>query len=536
MPNSQLSEEASQLLSDYKRALEKDKGYNDTEGDKISVHQVSSKLAFFYEKLRNTVDYKEEHLLRKNAIERILKRRIMTEKNEADVAKFLVYELIRARYLPNKKIPEKRIGEIKGIIEKYTYLLNRVPDQSASAGVNESLFDWVIGIASYEIEEKLVPHDKDNAIVEFASGVIARKIEVSPELRISAPVQKELVYIAVLKNLVKCDRAMIRYKLFRSKHSEWIVAPSEETISRLALVMSAIAREIDGIIDHEYGDNFSKAVRKNLACFAILQEVASGHPKEMEHIFSHHFHIEDAIKETCVKKYRSARTKLNRAAVRSIAYIFITKVVLALIIELPYDRIFVGHVNYFALGINILFPPILMAIVVLTIKVPSKKNTDLIVSGIKEMVYGEYKNPPLVIKRAVARNSLFSNVFGILYLIVFVVSFGGIILILQRLGFNFVSMALFIFFLSVVSYFGIRIRQNARELLIVHKKEGMLSFMTDLFSIPILQLGQWLSVKMSSINVFVYVLDFIIEAPFKTFVDIFEEWIYYIKEEKDKIE
>ena len=536
MPNIQLSEEAQQLLKSYKKALEKERIYNEAEGDRISVHQVSGKLAFFYEKLRNTVDYKEEHLLRKNAVERILKRRIMTEKNEADVAKFLVYELIRARYLPDKQIPEKRITEIKDIIEKYTFLLNRVHNQNAKANERESLFDWLMGIASYEIEEKLAPHDKENAIVEFAQKVITKKIEVSRGLRISPEMQRELTYIAVLKNLIKCDRAMIRYKLFMYKHSEWVIAPSEETISRMALVMSSIIKEIDSVIDHKHGENFSKAVKKNLAYFTILQEVASNHPKEIEHIFSHHFHIEDAIKETCVKKYRSARTKLSRAAVRSIIYIFITKVILALIIELPYDRYIVGHINYFALGVNIFFPPVLMALVVMTIKVPSRKNTDLIVEGIKEMVYGEYKNPPMVIKRAVSRNSFFTTTFQLLYLLLFVVSFGGIIFLLQSLGFNFVSIALFLFFLSVVSYFGIRIRQNARELLVEQKKEGLLSFARDILSIPILRAGQWLSVKMSNINVFVYVLDFIIEAPFKTFVDIFEEWIYYIKEEKDKIE
>ncbi|MFA7169579.1 MAG: hypothetical protein WC178_01880 [Candidatus Paceibacterota bacterium] len=535
MSNNQLSEETQQLLRDYKKALELEKKYNETEEEKISVHQVSSKIAFFYEKLRNTVDYKEEHLLRKNAVERILKRRIMTEKNEADVSKFLVYELIRARYLPNKKIPKSRIGEIERIIEKYTFLLNRVPDQNANIGAKESLFDWVIGIASYEIEEKLVPHNKDNAIVDFARGVIIKKVEVDEDLHINSELEQELVYIAVLKNLIKCDVAMIRYKLFMTKHSEWVIAPSEETISRLALVMNSVAREIDKSISHEYSENFSGAVKKNLAYFTILQEVASDHPKEIEYIFSHHFHIEDSIKETCVKKYRSARTKLSRAAVRSIIYIFITKVALALIIELPFDKYIIGRINYFTLAVNILFPPILMALVVLTIKVPSKKNTDFIVGGIKDIIYGEYKNSPIVIKRTVVRNSLFSGVFKILYLIVFLVSFGAIIFILEHLGFNLVSITLFIFFLSVVSYFGIRIRQNARELVVVQKKEGVMSFITDLFSIPILQVGQWLSTKMSNLNVFVYVLDFIIEAPFKTFLDIFEEWIYYIKEEKDKI-
>ncbi|MFA4834081.1 MAG: hypothetical protein WC619_04540, partial [Patescibacteria group bacterium] len=47
------------------------------EGDevqKIKVSEVISKMAFYYEKIRNSVDYKEENLLRKNAVERILKR------------------------------------------------------------------------------------------------------------------------------------------------------------------------------------------------------------------------------------------------------------------------------------------------------------------------------------------------------------------------------------------------------------------------------------------------------------------------------
>jgi hypothetical protein len=540
MPNSQLSKEAQELLDSYKKALEIEKNYNISstgeEEDKIAVHQVSSKLAFFYERFRNTVDYKEEHLLRKNAIERILKRRIMTEKNEYDVAKFLVYELIRARYLPNKKIPEKRIGDVQSVIEKYTFLLNKLPDHASRLDKNESLFDWIIGIASYEIEEKLVPHGKEDAIVQFAREIMEKKVKIKEGLPISPELERELIYVAVLKNLIKSDLDMIRYKIFIMKHPDWIFAPSEETISRMALVMNSIALEIDGTINHQYIENFSKAVKKNLAYFTILQEVASNHPKEMEHIFSHHYHIEDSIKETCVKKYKSAKTKLRRAAVRSIVYIFITKVALALLIEVPFDKYFAGSINFFSLGINILFPPLLMAIVVMTIKVPSKKNTDLIVAGIEEMLYGKYETSPLQIKGTIPRGSLFSTVFKILYTLVFTISFGLIIFILTRLGFNFVSIAFFLFFISVVSYFGIRIRQNARELLVTQKKEGVGSFLTDLFSMPILQVGQWFSTKLSSINVFVYVLDFIIEAPFKTFVEIFEEWIYYVKEEKDKIE
>ena len=86
---------------------------------KIKVSEFISKMAFYYEKLRNTVDYKEEYLLRKNAILRILRRLIVIEgainlqeyKSE-DISKNLLTELIRAGYLPNNKISEDKIEEI----------------------------------------------------------------------------------------------------------------------------------------------------------------------------------------------------------------------------------------------------------------------------------------------------------------------------------------------------------------------------------------------------------------------------------------
>ena len=89
--SSQISESTQKLINSYKEAIELERTYNETSEEKIKVHQVSSRIAFLYERIRNTVDYKEEHLLRKTAIERILKRRLMTEKNELDVAKFLIF-------------------------------------------------------------------------------------------------------------------------------------------------------------------------------------------------------------------------------------------------------------------------------------------------------------------------------------------------------------------------------------------------------------------------------------------------------------
>jgi len=50
------------------------------DGEKIKINTVIAKAALVYEKIRNAVDYQEDHLVRKNAIHRILKRKLVYEK------------------------------------------------------------------------------------------------------------------------------------------------------------------------------------------------------------------------------------------------------------------------------------------------------------------------------------------------------------------------------------------------------------------------------------------------------------------------
>jgi len=103
------------------------------------------------------------------------------------------------------------------------------------------------------------------------------------------------------------------------------------------------------------------------------------------------------------------------------------------------------------------------------------------------------------------------------------------------LKFNAVSIGFFIFFLSVVSFLGIKLRLDNKELQMQTRKEGFSSLLVDFFTVPIVRVGHWLSLKAPKVNVFVFILDVIIEAPFKSFVEISEEWVEYIKEKKDEI-
>ena len=109
-------------------------------------------------------------------------------------------------------------------------------------------------------------------------------------------------------------------------------------------------------------------------------------------------------------------------------------------------------------------------------------------------------------------------------------------LIIQASGIViFAWFAFFLLFLSLVSYFGIKIRYSARELIVVAKKENFLTLILDLLAIPIVRAGRWISRNFARVNVFVFVLDVIIEAPFKSLIEVFEEWLAFIREKKEEI-
>ena len=95
---SELSEATKKLISRYILAQKKDTEKPDS--PTIHVDEVALRVAAFYEQVRTIVDWKEEHLMRRAALIRKLKRRFfdLQMKNfseTGDTAESLVFELIR---------------------------------------------------------------------------------------------------------------------------------------------------------------------------------------------------------------------------------------------------------------------------------------------------------------------------------------------------------------------------------------------------------------------------------------------------------
>ena len=206
-------------------------------------------------------------------------------------------------------------------------------------------------------------------------------------------------------------------------------------------------------------------------------------------------------------------------------------------IELPAVNWFGEVLNPLALAINISFPAILLFFIVLLTRTPNDANTNKLINGIKEIAFaGQEKKQPITLRKPTGRNSIASVIFGLLYVASFGVSIYVIIKLLSLVNFNWVSITIFLFFLAFVSFFSIVVTKGVKELMIVERKENLLTFIVDLFYMPIILVGKWLSSNVSKINVFIFIFDFILEAPFKILVEIAEDWTKYVRERRENME
>ena len=122
----ELSEATKKLITQY--SLTRKQGTEIPTAGTIHVDEVALRVAAFYEHIRTIVDWKEEHLMRRAAIIRKLKRKFFDlELNNfsetGNVAESLVLELIRGGHFPNDTIEESKINDVQKIINKYIFIL-----------------------------------------------------------------------------------------------------------------------------------------------------------------------------------------------------------------------------------------------------------------------------------------------------------------------------------------------------------------------------------------------------------------------------
>ncbi len=508
------------------------------EGVTINVDEVTSRVASFYEKMRGVIDWREEHLLRKTAVERILKRRLFLKKNlgsSSKIAEPLVYELIRDGHFPNDAILESKIDEVQKLIDKYLFILENAPVPKREKS-RANLEDWLLGMAACEIEAVLAPSLKEDALADFMLETMEPGIEIKQRAteKMDEKQKDTQLYIAVQRALFKTDSPTISYHLLKRWYENWSNLP-QPTLNEIALNIYSIMEKIENELKHPLSEKFYNVCERYDTPYLILGDIISQNPLHAQENLKSPEILESKVKEAYHARLRKVKLKMSRAALYSTISIFLTKVLIALAIEVPFDRYVTGQFTYFTSGLSVLIPPFLMFFLVLSIHPPSRHNEDLVIMEAMKIAYAKEKRDIYEIRPS-PRRGLILNFFVVLfYLLSFVTSYGLIVWGLQKLHFSLLSIIIFLMFVSLISFTGVKIRQRAKELVVEKEKETFLLGFFDLFSLPVIQVGRWLSTQWTKYNAVAVLFNSLLDMPFQMFVEFLEQWRFFLKEKREKI-
>jgi hypothetical protein len=505
--------------------------------DDISALSVSQTVSFFalvYEKVRNAVEYREDHLILRAAIERILRRRLSLNPDGRGEAENLLRELLWARYFANGVLGAEDTAKIQNLIDKYL-LLRR---QLVIGREGESRFfldKFLMDFITCEIEETLKP---ESAIIQsnlssFIFQVLRKKIQIEG---LKEDQKDAYLLVAIEKVFGKSDLSYLRYHLFTTFYKT-LDEYSEKELGNMVTKIPTIFKKIDDMVANPYVDNITKFVRKQMPPFLILFALIKSKPNELQEILTNRERLWTEVDQTCRDKYQQLGARVRSLAIRSFIYILLTKMIFAIILEVPVSIFFYGEINRTAIIINSVFPPILMIAILGFFKVPGDDNTKKIYQRIIDIIDADKTFESMVAfvpKKSAPKRPLLIFGFTIFYSLTFLITLALIYEFLSNLGFNLVSQSIFIFFVSVVSFFSYRIRQVTKELRL-EEKASILAPVGDFFFMPMLALGKFFSSGLSKLNFFIFIFDFIIEAPFKLIFEVIEEWIGFVKKRKEEI-
>lgn len=500
-------------------------------GPYLEVQSVATGLATLYERLRNTLDFRDEHLIRIYAIRRILKRRLVRGARADRMTVPLLHELIRSGYIEQTAIPESAVPGYEKLVTKYIQLFSMLA-QFSQGRVDPAVWDWVFTLAANELEEKLVPMPHRQHVVEELVSTVLRE-HLLAQWELSDNAQREQAIVAVHRMLLKLNNELISWHLFKQRHSEWTRTPNLEQIQRVAAALPKERGTYEAAVRNPAADRLARALKPMATTVWLLLDGLE-EQEDKEFILEHPEQLKSMMRETVQKHYKNVRKRLRRTLWRSLTYIFLTKMALALLVELPADRFLEGSVNVFNIAFNLLVPILLLLIFGLSVRVPGDRNTAEILTIAERLVYEGRLGIDRIRAPAPHRVAL-SRAFNFFYGVIYLVTFGAIVLFLLRLNFSLVGILLFLFFLTIVSFFGFRIREQAQELIVTKGQERFLVFIPVLFFLPILRTGRWIAQQSAKINLFLYFFDLFIETPLQAFLEFFDQFTGFVREKKEDI-
>jgi len=520
-----ISEEIQLFADNYAEYTREEEAAGESTVEKIHVDEIASKVAAFYEKVRNLIDYRDVHLLRKDAIERILRRRVFLKEFKDDFAEPFIKELIRGGHLQNDTVPETKVADIRKILDNLFAFL-RIEEKGGNNAKSE-VSEWLIRMSTSKIEEELFPSPE----VAMLSKVMCDVIKGNLVLK-NVPLTEEEVdfqlFVAVQRALFRPDENQLEYLLLKKMQPNWEdLSKTEPAIA--AENLATLKKSIEKILNNRYSHYFLKLCNREKIVFQLIGDLTFDNvPLDGD--------IESSLKLRYDRRYFKTKQQLRRLAFLSVVSFLISKILVAFAIEIPIDQHFYHGVSLFSLMINIAFPSILMLTIVSFVKLPSKKNFLIAEDAVKRIISNDDNHERKYVIAVPKKNGWFADTLVyIAYIAVLLAILYYVTKLLLTLHFSPASIVIFLLFTSMVTATGVRIKNRATEMSLEKKKTSMFDFLVDLVIVPFMTIGRWTIAGLSQFNILAIAFDFLIELPFQFFVEFLENFSGFIKEKKDEI-
>jgi hypothetical protein len=505
--------------------------YHESQKHEETVHvaNVANVILFAYEQLRNASENIEDHLLLQRAILRFYRRNLsfVSRREPSKLGEELIIELTQAEYLANDSIPVSMITQLDSLItEHYEGFWNiRKTAKTIPAATVEK---WILEILSVKSEQLFNNPIRILSFAHFAHAHFTKLIEYKDVIVAEDNIQSDdyptLLYIAIHKALLKSDNANVRSGLL----DLYGLTPSDVE------AFIAFNQKYDTLALSRSSTQLARFISRNGAPLRVVRTTFFERKNELVPLdLQQQSHIVNLVESQIDTDYKVVRRSVNGGVVKSIIFLLITKALIGLLIEVPYDIIVMGSIIILPLVINLLFPPLFLAFTALTFKLPGEANKKALVQYIIGMLYNDEKaHKPTVKYIEPVGNAM---VFNFVYIAVFI---GAFYLVSNRLGaldFNIVQALIFIIFLSTASFLGYRLTMQIKELELVNTNQGFIALIRDFLYAPFIFVGKRISYRFGQLNIIAQILDVVIDLPLKTIVRLVRQWMVFLNNKKDEL-
>ena len=485
------------------------------EGDRVDISSAGKTISSAYEQLRTAAENSEEHLLLQRAVKRFFKLNIFTARlHTTELGTELITELVLSGYIANSSVSKKAAGHLNAITETY----KKSYDTLLSVGVKrESAMEWTLACLSTEVADLIDPHSRNQALVALAYQSFLNALDKShPQTKDNFELS---LYVAVHQALLHSDIDIVRADI----RSLYDISPLDT--ERFA----AQNKEIDYIFGSRLTARLRRLVSRRGAPFRIVKGMLHD-SHGLSVLLDNQAMFMDAFRQQISREYSRSSKRLNNGLIKSILFIFITKMIIGVAIEIPYDLISRSEIAWTPLIINLLFPPLYMGLLRASVVMPAANNARRLMDAIQTTLFTDH-----IPHIPMSRERQLSPIKQLAYTIIFALPIAALIAGLYALHFNVIQMIIFFVFFSTASSLGFRLTSQVRELETERNHTGFFASIRDFFYMPFIVIGQWLTSKYRQFNFVGRLLDIVIELPLKAVLRLVRQWIRFLDDRREEL-